>query len=382
MPAAYWTLSSFYFCYFASIGAFMPYWGLYLDAQGFSAGQIGELMAIILGTKIIAPNVWGWVADRSGQRTRVIRVAAGLAMLCFSGLLFFSGYWWVAAFMALFSFFWNAALPQFEATTMNHLGEKTHAYSRIRMWGSIGFVLSVASLGAVFERFDVQILPWIVLGLLSVLWLVTWRVRDGAGHPVHAEPPSLATTLRIPAVALLLIACFLMQASHGPYYGFFTLYLENHDYSRTVAGYLWALGVLAEVGVFLMMHRWLPRFGAWRLLSLALLITTLRWGLLAVYVDVLPMLVLVQVMHAASYGLYHAAAISLVHGFFVGRQQGRGQALYTSLSFGVGGALGSLAGGYVWDGIHPSAVYVLAAVLSGAGWIAAVAGSRARQHAV
>ncbi|ANB02620.1 MFS transporter [Ectothiorhodospira sp. BSL-9] len=382
MPASYWKLSSFYFFYFASIGAFMPYWGLYLKEQGFGAGQIGELMAIVLATKIIAPNVWGWLADYTGKRTLVVRIAAGMAMVCFAGLLFHSGYWWVAVTMALFSFFWNAALPQFEATTMNHLGKSTHAYSRIRLWGSIGFVISVGSLGAVFETVDVAWLPWIVLVLLGALWLSTLRVRDGGGVQPGPEPESLWTTLKIPAVILLLVACFLMQASHGPYYAFFTLYLEEHDYTRTVAGYLWALGVLAEVGVFLMMHRWLPRFGAWRLLALALLITAVRWGLLAGFVDSLPMLVVIQLMHAASYGLYHAAAISLIHQFFVGRQQGRGQALYSSLSFGLGGAMGALASGYIWDGVGPLWVYVMASGLATAGFVAALLGSGSRQYSV
>ncbi|MBK1673806.1 MFS transporter [Ectothiorhodospira shaposhnikovii] len=377
MPAAYWKLSSFYFFYFASIGAFMPYWGLYLNEQGFSAGQIGELMAIVLATKIIAPNVWGWVADHTGRRTLVIRIAAALAMLCFSGLLFYSGYWWIAVVMALFSFFWNAALPQFEATTMNHLGKSTHAYSRIRLWGSIGFVLSVGSLGAVFERVDVAVLPWIVLALLGFMWLSTLQVRDGQA-PVHESTPvSLWSTLSSPAVVLLLLACFMMQASHGPYYAFFTLYLELHGYTRTMAGYLWALGVLAEVGVFLMMHRWLPRFGAWPLLAVAMFVTMVRWALLPLFVDSLPIIILVQLMHAASYGLYHAAAISLVHQFFVGRQQGRGQALYSSLSFGMGGAIGALISGYVWDGLGPAWVYVMASMMAGLGWLAAMAGSRA-----
>jgi MFS transporter, PPP family, 3-phenylpropionic acid transporter len=378
MPTTpYWKLSGFYFFYFASIGAFVPYWGLYLRGEGFTPGQIGELMAIIMATKIIAPNVWGWVADATGRRTWVIRLAALLALVTFSGVTLYTGYWWIAAIMAVFSFFWNAALPQFEALTLNRLGSRTHRYAHIRLWGSIGFIASVALLGPLFERVDVGILPWIVLAMLAALWLSTLTVSEDPAAPVVQDTPSLVGTLRRPEVLGLLIACFLMQASHGPYYAFFTIYLEDNGYSRTMAGQLWALGVVAEVVVFLMMHRWLPLFGAWRLLLVAILVTAVRWWLLASMPQLLPVMLLTQVMHAASYGLYHAAAISLIHEFFPGRLQGRGQALYSSLSFGLGGAMGSLASGYVWDGIGPHWVYVMASGLAAAGLVAAWFGARA-----
>jgi MFS transporter, PPP family, 3-phenylpropionic acid transporter len=378
MPTTpYWKLSGFYFFYFASIGAFVPYWGLYLRGEGFTPGQIGELMAIIMATKIIAPNVWGWVADATGRRTLVIRLAALLALVTFSGVTLYTGYWWIAAIMAVFSFFWNAALPQFEALTLNRLGSRTHRYAHIRLWGSIGFIASVALLGPLFERVDVGILPWLMLAMLAALWLSTLTVSEGTAAPVVHGGPSLVGTLRRPEVLALLIACFMMQASHGPYYAFFTIYLEDNGYSRTMAGQLWALGVVAEVVVFLMMHRWLPLFGAWRLLLVAILVTAVRWWLLASMPQLLPVMLLTQVMHAASYGLYHAAAISLIHEFFPGRLQGRGQALYSSLSFGLGGAMGSLASGYVWDGIGPHWVYVMASGLAAAGFAAAWFGARA-----
>jgi len=141
-----------------------------------------------------------------------------------------------------------------------------------------------------------------------------------------------------------------------------------------VAGQLWALGVAAEVVLFLLMPRLILRFGAWLLVSAALVLTTLRWGLLAAVPDSLPMLLFIQILHAASYGVYHAAAISLIHYFFPGRLQGRGQALYSSLAFGLGGASGSLVAGYLWDGISPASVYVFAAFLAAAGVIASVYG--------
>lgn len=368
-------LSSFYFFYFASIGAFMPFWGPYLAELGFTGAQIGELMAIILATKVIAPNVWGWIADRSGVRMPIIRWGALAGMVSFIGVLLHSGYWWLAAVMAVFSFFWNAILPQFEATTLRALGRDSHRYALVRLWGSIGFIVAVAGLGWLFDTLALAWLPWVVLGLLAGLYLASRTVReppDGNPHGDRAVP--LLSVLRRPEVVLLLLACFFMQASHGPYYAFFTLYVEGQGFSRTIAGQLWALGVLAEVVLFLLMPRLILRFGAWPLVTLALVLTALRWWLLATVPQSLAALIFIQLLHAASYGVYHASAISLVHLYFPGRLQGRGQALYSSLSFGLGGAVGSLASGYLWDGVSPASVYRFAAVLAGAGAAVAVAG--------
>ena len=148
----YWRLSGFYFFYFASLGALVPYWGIYLKSLGFSANDIGVFMAIVIGTKIVSPNIWGWIADHMGKRMLIVRVGCLLAVITFAGVFVSSNYWWLLLVMMAFSFFWNAALPQFEATTFNYLGSKTHRYSSIRLWGSIGFIVAVVALGSMMEK--------------------------------------------------------------------------------------------------------------------------------------------------------------------------------------------------------------------------------------
>lgn len=368
----YARLSGFYLFYFAVLGALVPYWSLYLKAQGFGAAQIGELTAILMATKLVAPNVWGWIADHTGRRIAIIRLASLLATLTFAGALLDNSYMWLAVVMAGFSFFWNAALPQFEAITLSHLGDDAHRYSSIRLWGSIGFILSVAALGVLLERQGVERLPHILLLLFAAIWLASLAVPDCPAAPAGHADESLKQVLRRPDVVALLLVCFLMQASHGPYYTFFTLYLEDYGYSRSHIGQLWALGVVAEIGVFVVMHRWLPRFGARRLLLASLALTSLRWLLVAGFADSLAVILFAQTLHAASFGVYHAVAIHLVHQLFVGRNQGRGQALYSSLSFGAGGAVGSLAAGYIWTGIGSQWTYVFGAVASGVAFLIAM----------
>ncbi len=367
----YWRLSTFYLFYFAALGALIPYWSLYLQSLGFGPVAIGELVAIMMATRIVAPNLWGWLADHTGRRMTVVRIASLLAWVAFCGVLLGRGFWWLAVVVAVFSFFWNGALPQLEATTLNHLGARAHSYGRIRVWGSVGFVLSVSGLGFLFQHRSPALLVPVALALLVAIWLASLRVPERFRAAPEAIGRPLLAVVRRPEVATLLLVCLLMQLSHGPYYAFFTLYLEHHGYSGGLIGLLWALGVVAEIGVFLIMPRALPRFAPRTLLLASLALAALRWLLIGAFPDHLGVIIFAQSLHAASFGVYHAVAIDLVHRHFTGRLQGRGQALYSSVSFGAGASLGSLASGYLWVGVGPSATYYVAAAVAAFAWLVA-----------
>lgn len=368
----YWRLSAFYFFFFGSLGAFAPYWSVYLDSLGFNALEIGQLMAILTGTRIVAPNVWGWIADHTGHRVRIVRIGCFLALLFFTGVFFGTSFVWLATVMAAFTFFWNAALPQFEAATLNHLGPDAHRYTQIRIWGSIGFIAVVAGLGPLLERHGVGMLPAVCFFLMAGIWFAAMLAPDDGKRHHESAHGALRSVLRQGPVIAVLVVCFLMQASHGPYYTFYSLYLEAHGYSRGAVGLLWALGVGAEVALYLVLHRIFHRYALELLLVVALAVTTLRWILIGNFVDNVPVVLFAQLLHAASFGLYHAVAIQLIHRYFVGRSQGRGQALYSSLGFGAGGALGSLYSGYMWESAGPTATFLTAAACSATATIIAV----------
>lgn len=252
---------------------------------------------------------------------------------------------------------------------MNHLGVHTHRYSGVRLWGSIGFIVSVAGVGPLLGNYGTGLLPAVLLILFTFIWLSSLVVPESAAGHLALEQIPLRRVLRRPEVLAMLAVCFLVQTSHGPYYTFFSLYLEDYGYTTAVIGELWALGVVAEIGVFLLMPKLLPRYGARRLLLFALGLTALRWLLTAAFAHNLPLITLAQSLHAASFGLHHAVMIHLFHTLFTGIHQGRGQGLYSSVSFGAGGALGSLVSGYLWYGIGPESMYMLAAATALAGLI-------------
>lgn len=368
----YLRLSGFYLCYFAILGVFLPYWSLYLQSLGLRPADIGVLTAITLGTKVVAPNLWGWLADYTGRSMRIVRLACLAALVFFAGVYpagdSFAG---LALVIILFSFFWNAALPQFESTTLNHLGTQAHRYSGIRLWGSVGFIVSALLSGVLIQRWDIGSVPGLLLLLFGGLWLDSLIVPEPPQRNSQPRQQALSGVIRQPAVITLLLVCFLNQLSHGPYYAFFSIYLQGLGYSSSLIGALWGLGVIAEIGIFLLIPRVLPALGARRLLLLAMALTSLRWWLLGQYAGQLGLLLFSQTLHAFSFGVYHASAIHLIHQFFSGRNQGRGQALYNSLSFGTGGAVGSLAAGYLWSLWGPEVTYLLAAGVSALGFVVA-----------
>jgi len=365
----YWRLASFYFFYFAALGALIPFWGLYLKDRGFTPLAIGELMAILTATKIVAPNLWGWIADRTGARLFMVRLASLAALLIFSGIFAVDGFWGIALVMALFGFFWNASLSQIEVVTFNHLGPRVRHYATIRLWGSIGFIIAVPALGAAVERIGTQVIPELVLVLYAGIWLSSLVIPDPGRPPVEQPSSSLSGLLRQPEIAAFLTACFLMQVSHGTFYVFYSLYLTEAGYSSTAVGALWAWGVILEVLVFWRMHRLLERFGARRILLVSLGLAVLRWLLTGGFAASPALQLFAQTLHAATFGAFHAAAIHLVHHYFSGRTQGRGQALYSSLSFGAGVAVGSLLSGVLWSKAGAGFTFLLSAPAAGLGWL-------------
>lgn len=367
----YWRLSASYFAHFAALGALVPYFGLYLASLGFDAARIGALSAVLVVGRVVAPNFWGWVADRSGSRVGVVRWTTAIACAGFAAVLEARGLSGLAATLLLFGFFWSASLPQLEAVTLTHLGAEAGLYTRVRLWGSVGFIVAVSAVGVLVGRAGTGALGPVVLSLLLATWaasLVLPEARPAAGAPARE---SLGRVLAQPQVLALLAVCFLMQLGHGPYYAFYSLYLEQHGYSKTAIGQLWSLGVVAEVLVFLVMPRLLSAWSLQSLLVASTLCAVLRWALLAWRPDLLAVVLLVQLLHAGTFGLHHAAAIQLVHRYFVGHHQGRGQGLYNSLSFGLGGAVGSAAGGLLWQGLGPAAAFGGAALASVAALAAA-----------
>jgi len=345
----YWRLSSFYFFYFALLGCIAPFWALFLSDRGYSPLQIGELMGLFGLVRMVAPNVWGALGDYTGRRMQLLRFGCAMCFIIFSQIFWVDSFVFMACIMVGYGFFWAAVLPQFEVVTLNYLKERTDDYSKIRIWGSIGFVVVVVVLGWVFDYVSVSYLPVFMLLMLLAIFFSSLLVRGVVQVKHEDESAGFLTLLWRPQVIAFLLAAFLIQFSHGAYYTFFSLFLEQQGYSNTMIGFLWALGVTAEVLVFLVVHKLFKWVGYRLVLILSLLLAAMRWYFTAHFADVLWVLMLLQLTHAATFGTMHAVSMHYVHAFFKGRHQGQGQAFFASFTYGAGGAVGTYVSGLVWS---------------------------------
>lgn len=370
-------LAGFYFFYYATVGAFMPYWSPYLEARGFNGVQMGVAFALMGLMRTFVPMAWGTLADRTGKRMVYIRWAAAASLITFMGIPYAPTIFWVGVLMMAYTLFWHALLPQFEAVALGHLAARGGDYPRVRLWGSVGFVASVLGLGWALDRVGIIQLPWLVGAMWVGMAVMPWFVPDTAvTHHADAPHGSIWDMLRRPEVRVLLLVCLCSQLSFAPYYNFFTLFLERHGHTRTVAGVLWSIAVVAEIGVFMLVGRAIANFGARRLMVIAMGATALRWVMIGFGVESWTLLILAQLSHAITFGAYHALAMHYVQRLFPAWQQGRAQALYNAAAYGVGGSIGGLVSGVMWEGVQrqqiPSeSLFVMAAAVAAAGfWLA------------
>jgi PPP family 3-phenylpropionic acid transporter len=365
----YWRLSGFYFFYFAFIGAFAPYWSLYLQSLEFNALQIGILMSLLLITRIFSPSVWGWLADHTGKRVRVVQIAAITGFLSFCGFFLGESFAWIFLVMLLMSFFWSASLPLMEAITLSHLDDHTDKYGRIRSWGSVGFVLAVVGVGYLLDNVEIIGLLWVVLGLKLGIVIFSYQIPEKEIISHITGHHSIRQICLRPEVMAFLISSLLMLFAHGAYYTFFSIYLVEHGYDKGFVGWLWAIGVICEIGVFFIMP-WLMRYFSLKaILIFSFACAILRFLMIGWGVAWPMIIVLAQILHAATYGAHHIAAMMVIHQIFRGRHQAKGQAIYTSIAYGIGGAIGAVSSGYTWDWLGGDMTFFISAMASLTGLI-------------
>jgi len=365
----FWRLAGYYFAYFAFIGAFSPYFTLYLKSLAFSAWDIGLLMSQMQLMRLFGPNLWGWLVDRYGHRLFIIRLAAVASLLGFLAFFWLDRLSGMLLAMAVLAFFWSAALPLVEMLTFDHLREERGRYSRIRLWGSVGFIVAVMATGAVLDVVPPVGVLWVcALILLGILGFAL-ALPEAAPRAHLTIEQSIRRILRQPRVQALMAACLMMSAAHGGFYVFYSIHLDAHGYSKTEVGVLWSLGVLAEIGVFMAMHRLVWRFSLRHLLLASFAAAVLRFMLMGWGVGSLATMVFAQLLHGLTFGAFHAASIAAVNLWFPGKAQGRGQALYSSLSFGAGGLLGALISGWSWDRLGAGWTFTIGALCALFGWL-------------
>ena len=367
---ALFAFSAVSFAYFSYAGLFGTYAPLWFQSLGFGTLAIGALASLQSATRLFSPYAWGWLADHTGQRTRLLRIAVALALASAIGLFVSPLYGWIAAVTLALHTCTAGVVPISEAA-LAHLvshGEALNAgrYGRVRVWGSIGFILAVVGSGVALQGLGVQTFPWLVVALLALLLVAALRlpVVTEAAHGSEAAPGALAV-LRQPAVAWFFAGVFFTVLAHTSLYAFLSLYLVSLGYSKAAVGLIWALGVAAEVAWFWFQGRWLTRLSPQCWLLLAAAASVLRFAATAAFGANPWVLAAAQLTHAITFAAQHSSCIGMINRYFPGRLRGRGQALYTVLGYGASGVIGGLAGGALSESLGFAAVFWAASAAAG-----------------
>ena len=359
----YWRLSAYYFSYFAFLGVFVPYFGLYLQSRAFSAWEIGLFMSQMQLMRLFGPYLWGTLADRLGKRLFVIRLTS------FGTLVAFSAFFWIERFggymaaMAILAFFWSASLPLVETLTFDHLRENAARYSRVRLWGSVGFIVAVFACGYLLDFLPMDALLWFTVASLVAIVASSMAVPDAPLHQSHQASSPLADILAQPGVRALLAAGLCMQAAHGAMNIFYSIYIAGLGYSKSVVGGLFSLGVVAEIAMFFFMSSVMRRYSLRRILIASFAVAVGRFLLIG-WCAYLPVLIFAQTLHSLTFGAFHAASIAAINHWFRGSARARGQALYSSVAFGAGGLLGGLVSGWSWDHLGGAMAFTLSSLFA------------------
>ena len=366
-PSVRWAFGSFFFLYFAYVGLVSPYASLFFVDQGFNVIQISVLMSMLQITRIIGPFSWGWLSDYLSNRIGIIRFCACLASITFLAIFYLHSYIAFFVWMFILHTILSSLMPLGESATVHALfidNSFDKRYGRLRLWGSLGFIAMVLFAGELFQRKSIALYPIVGAVVLLLLAIVTFRLHEPKVQRHKMVKGELLSVLLNPDVRWFLLSGFFMIFAHAALYVFYSLYLSKLGYNKFQIGLFWALGVSAEVIFFYFQSKVLSRLQPEIVLQASFGVGVLRFILIAFF-PLTWVLILAQVMHAGTFAAHHSAATKLLQRWFTGPLQARGQALMATVSYGLGGTLGGLCSGWIWDLAQPRDVFVMAAFACG-----------------
>ncbi|WP_353426555.1 MFS transporter [Polynucleobacter sp. MWH-UH19D] len=366
-PVLRWAFGSFFFLYFAYVGLVSPYASLFFVDRGFSVIEIAVLMSMLQITRIVGPFSWGWLSDYLSNRIGIIRVCACLAALVFLCIFYLQDYIGFFIWMFVLHTILSSQMPLGETATIHALYKDNSfdkRYGRLRLWGSIGFIAMVLFAGELFQRKGIELYPYVGTVILFSLAAITFGLHEPKMERRKMVRGELFAVLLNPDVRWFLVSGFFMIFAHASLYVFYSLYLANLGYDKFQIGLFWALGVAAEVLFFYFQNKVLSRVDSEIVLQGAFGIGVVRFILIAFFPTTI-VLMLAQLMHAGTFAAHHSAATKLLQRWFTGPLQARGQAIMATVSYGLGGTIGGLCAGWIWDLFQPRDVFVMSALACG-----------------
>jgi PPP family 3-phenylpropionic acid transporter len=364
-PRYKFIISSQYFIYFGVLGIFLPYFNLYCYHLGFSGPQIGILSALRSLVMVLFPLIWGLLADRFQARKPIYILCTFMSTSIWLLYLFYVDFRPMLIVTVFYGIFYAPIISFLEAVTMDMLGKEKKNYGRIRAWGSISFIVVVLVLGRIIDLYSVDIILILILAGSVVLAVISVAIPAIKPQKQDLLQPG-AESLLERRVVIFLFCAFLMLISHGAYYGFFSIHLENLGYGSTFIGIAWALASTAEILVMVKSDKIFSRFSLEKVLFFSFLVAAARWMIL--FFAGSPVVILLsQILHAITYGTFHMASILYIDKLAPHQAKTLGQAVNNALTYGLGLMVGFFINGFVYEITGSYTLFLMSALIALAG---------------
>jgi PPP family 3-phenylpropionic acid transporter len=359
------TISSQYFIYFGVMGIFLPYFNLYCFNLGFSGLQIGVLSGLRSVAMVIFPLIWGLLADRLNMRRPLYILCNVVSSAVWAMFLFTVDFWPMLVITAFYGMFYAPIISFLEAVTMDVLGTAKKSYGRIRVWGSISFIVMVIVLGKIIDVYSIDIILVLILAGSMMLAVISVGIPAIKAPKQDLLTPGAGSLLVKPVIVFLFCA-FLMLVSHGAYYGFFSIHLANMGYGSTFIGITWALASTAEILVMIKSDKIFNRFSLENVLFFSFMVAAVRWMILFLAHSA-TLILLSQILHAITYGTFHMASILYIDRLAPDKAKTLGQAVNNALTYGLGLMVGFFVNGYVYEITGSFTLFLMSSLIALAG---------------
>mgnify|MGYP001180174287 CR=1 FL=1 len=354
-------LALYYAAYFAVIGILLPFWPVWLSAKGLTATQIGLVLASAPFVRAFASPLIAQYSDQKGLRQPIIMGLTAVAAAAFAAFYFISGFWAIILVTVLFFMFFSASQPLAESLTMHVVRTESANYGRIRLWGSITFIVAAVGGGAILEGRDANVIFYLSLAGLGILFLVCVMLPRVRFEASPSERSPLLELFKIKTFLVMLGAAALIQSSHAVVYSFSTIHWKSIGYSETLIGLLWAEGVVAEIILFHYSAAVLRHFSPVMLIIVGAAAGVLRWTIMGT-TDALPALFIAQALHGLTFGAAHLGAIHYISDTIPPHLSATAQSLLSAVVMGIAIGITTIAAGAMYGVIGAQSYYPMASM--------------------
>ena len=357
-----WVIGSQYFLYFGVMGIFLPYFNLYCYHIDFSGFQIGVLSAIRSVALILTPLIWGAMADRFSIRRPIFILCSFVSTAIWAFYLYTTDFWSMLIITVFYGIFYSPIISFLEAFTMDVLGTKKKSYGRVRGWGSIAFIITVIAMGKIIDLYSIEIILTLIFFGSMAQALISIKIPD-IQIKKQTSFSSNAKALLKRRVIVFLFCAFLMLVSHGTYYGFYSIHLENLGFGKTFIGISWALASIAEIIVMIKSDSLFKHFSIDNVLFFSFMVAVIRWLALSFVTSAAGILFL-QLFHAVTYAMFHVSSILYIDSLTPDEAKTLGQSVNNAVTYGLGLMVGFFINGYLFETLGTFKLFMISSLIA------------------